>query len=772
MSLVRQLYYGMGALVVLTICISGFAVFETKTLATSFVEYRTTAKSSLVANELSEDLFEARMAAQKFRLNGDFSLTEEVQGNIAEVYESAELLSDYINTYPEGDALIPVPAMLERYEALLLEAVELRRKRNELVSKVAANGTDIRKKLSEIMESAFTDGDPQASFVAGTAMAELLLGRLYLERFLVDNSDASFERAQSELKAAQDRLQVLEGELQNPRRRELATQAEAGLAEFASDAFEIQQTINSRNARYQEMDQIGPDALSRSATVLDAVIAKQDTIGPMVAAQMRTAITVVIIVASLGAIIGIGMAIWTGKSASGKLNNITHVMTELSDGNLDSEIVHIDADHELARMNNAMVVFLENAKKSRKLEEEVKLAEEREREQREKNEARKSEEEKSKQAAAERERALEREKLETLQVFQADMDRVLSRAAAGDFEGKMSKDVDDPSLRELANVVNKVLLEMDKNISDVVEKIGGLANGDITVRIDGDREGAFLKMKNDFNAAMEAVSSSIGQVSMAVESVAGTAAELESASSSMARMAEHNAAAVEETSATVEEMSQSVKQVVDNASVANEATQKIQSRAGITQQIAEKTGASMEEMQVASSEIGRVVKVIEDIAFQINLLALNAGVEAARAGEAGRGFTVVASEVRSLAQRSQESVQEIKGVIDASTKSVNESVENVQQSQEAVLKILSDVDVVAKQIDEITGAVKEQATGINEVNRSLQSIDNNAQKTAAAIEEVSASNASLNSDAHSLTDAIGSFKGAESRTDRTSVEAA
>ena len=134
MSLVRQLYLGMGALLALTICISAFGVFQTRSLATDFVEYRTTAKSSQIANVLSENLFETRMAAQKFRLNGDFSLEEEVHGSIADVQESVGLLADHIKSYPEGEELTPVPEMLDRYQALLDEALELQRKRNELVA--------------------------------------------------------------------------------------------------------------------------------------------------------------------------------------------------------------------------------------------------------------------------------------------------------------------------------------------------------------------------------------------------------------------------------------------------------------------------------------------------------------------------------------------------------------------------------------------------------------------------------------------------------------
>ncbi|WP_299968451.1 methyl-accepting chemotaxis protein [uncultured Roseobacter sp.] len=157
--------------------------------------------------------------------------------------------------------------------------------------------------------------------------------------------------------------------------------------------------------------------------------------------------------------------------------------------------------------------------------------------------------------------------------------------------------------------------------------------------------------------------------------------------------------------------------------------------------------------------MNRVVKVIEDIAFQINLLALNAGVEAARAGEAGRGFSVVASEVRALAQRSQEAVQEISQVIDQNNQSVEAGVEQVALSREALEGIMSEVEVASGQISDIALAVEQQSVGIEEVNTAIRSIDTTAQTNAAALEEMTASSVSLSEEAKVLAETLGQFHG-------------
>ncbi|WP_262386667.1 hypothetical protein ROLI_042370 [Roseobacter fucihabitans] len=164
-------------------------------------------------------------------------------------------------------------------------------------------------------------------------------------------------------------------------------------------------------------------------------------------------------------------------------------------------------------------------------------------------------------------------------------------------------------------------------------------------------------------------------------------------------------------------------------------------------------------MTEASAQINHVVKVIKDIAFQINLLALNAGVEAAWAGEAGRGISVVASEVRALAQRSQEAVQEIRQVIDQNNQSVEAGVEQIGLSREALEGLIAEVEVASGQISDIATAAEQQSVEIDEVNTAIRSIDSTSQTNAATLEEMTASTVVLNEDAKTLAEALSQFYG-------------
>lgn len=457
--------------------------------------------------------------------------------------------------------------------------------------------------------------------------------------------------------------------------------------------------------------------------------------------------------------VGGGIAVWSGNRLGARIHALSTNMMDLAGGNLDINIELADNQHEIGKMTKAMAVFLENARTARDLDLEVREKERHEREREAADRAREAEHEKERRALETRERNAERARMQILEDFQKDMERVLGKAASGDFSDRMSNDIDDQALVGLADVINQLLEDTESNINDIVNSIGELSRGNLGIRMEGDRQGVFLRMKDDFNAGLTTLSTTMADILDSGQNVSATSSHLEKSSNEMAKRAEHNAAAIEETSTAVAQITASIRQVVANAKSADEATRKVRESADKTRAVSNETEASIGAMTEASEQINRVVKVIEDIAFQINLLALNAGVEAARAGEAGRGFSVVASEVRALAQRSQEAVQEISQVIEQNNQSVELGVEKVALSRKALEDIISDIAVASDQISEIARAVEQQSVGIEEVNATVTSIDKSAQTNAAALEEMTAASVSMNAEATTLAKALTHFHG-------------
>ena len=166
----------------------------------------------------------------------------------------------------------------------------------------------------------------------------------------------------------------------------------------------------------------------------------------------------------------------------------------------------------------------------------------------------------------------------------------------------------------------------------------------------------------------------------------------------------------------------------------------------------------MAAISESSRRIADIVGVIDGIAFQTNLLSLNAAVEAARAGEGGRGFAVVAAEVRNLALRSAEAAREIKALISDSTAKVDQGAERVDRAGRTMAGIVDAVQRVTAIMGEITAASSEQSSGITQVNRAVMHLDEATQQNAALVEEASAAAMSLQSQASGLAAAAAAFQ--------------
>lgn len=284
-----------------------------------------------------------------------------------------------------------------------------------------------------------------------------------------------------------------------------------------------------------------------------------------------------------------------------------------------------------------------------------------------------------------------------------------------------------------------------------------IAKGDLTVEIKPKSEKDLLSvsMLNMVNKLKEI----IGEVITASDNVASGSEELSASAEQMSQGATEQAASAEEASSTMEQAASNIRQNTDNALQ----TEKIAIKSS---QDAKEGGKSVTETVHAMKEIAGKISIIEEIARQTNLLALNAAIEAARAGEHGKGFAVVASEVRKLAERSQNAAGEI-------NKLSASSVQVAEQAGQMLDKMVPDIQKTAELVQEISAASKEQAVGVEQINKALQQLDQVIQQNASASEEMSSTSEELASQAQQLQEAISFFKiGDESGSRKSSLLAA
>jgi len=311
---------------------------------------------------------------------------------------------------------------------------------------------------------------------------------------------------------------------------------------------------------------------------------------------------------------------------------------------------------------------------------------------------------------------------------------------------------------KLSQGINELTDGIQRVFNDVGSTMQSMASGDLTNRITSDYEGVYLDCKNDINATIDKLSDIFGQVRESADFINNSSQEIASGNNNLSQRAEQQAANLEQTAASMEELTSTVRNNAENAKQADKV-------AGSAKELAEHGGtvvkaavSAMQEINESSNKIADIISVIDEIAFQTNLLALNASVEAARAGEQGRGFSVVATEVRNLAQRSATAARESKELIQNSVQKVRAGTEFVNQTGTALSEIVGSVKKVGDIVAEIASASAEQSAGIGQVNQAVSQMDEITQQNAALAEEASAASVSMSELSSGMVDLLSFFK--------------
>ncbi len=266
------------------------------------------------------------------------------------------------------------------------------------------------------------------------------------------------------------------------------------------------------------------------------------------------------------------------------------------------------------------------------------------------------------------------------------------------------------------------------------------------------------ELLNSFNDMKSKFSQMIKEILMSSEEIANAANELYQGSEDLAKRTEYQASSLEETASSMEEMASTIKSSAQNSVDGNNVM--IASRNAVAEggSVIADTAKMIEEVYESSAKIRDITKVIENIAFQTNILALNASVEAARAGDQGRGFAVVASEVRNLAQNSQASAKDITVLIEDIYEKINKSAEMARHSQEIFTDIEMKIEETSKIMSDISQTAVEQEAGVDQVNTAVTKMDNITQQNASLVEQSAAAAKSLLYQANNLEDLVSFFK--------------
>ncbi|WP_404465449.1 methyl-accepting chemotaxis protein [Vreelandella aquamarina] len=303
--------------------------------------------------------------------------------------------------------------------------------------------------------------------------------------------------------------------------------------------------------------------------------------------------------------------------------------------------------------------------------------------------------------------------------------------------------------------INKFLLSPLQRAVQICENI---AKGDLTSSIEdrGSNEiGRLYAAMDDMQERLEEMISTLNQSS---EAVASSSKQIAGGSQDLASRTEQQAAALQQTAASMDEISSIVRQNSDTAEQAERLTKEAAKKATSGKQASERTSQLMHELEETSHKVHDIIQVIDTIAFQTNILALNASVEAARAGEHGRGFAVVASEVRSLATKTSTSSKEIRELIEDISQRIVKGAEQTTRNGQGMADINTSIMQVTEMMQELALAAKEQDSGISQVSTAVSQMDAATQENVSLVEETSTASASLQDEAARLAVLVNEFK--------------
>ena len=341
----------------------------------------------------------------------------------------------------------------------------------------------------------------------------------------------------------------------------------------------------------------------------------------------------------------------------------------------------------------------------------------------------------------------------------SEIENAAIKMAEGDLNVKISYTSKD-ELGVLAAQVGRLIHKLQVIIEDENKFLAKMAEGDFTVDSTCEEAytGGFYPLLVSFRSIADKLNDTMLQISQSSSQVASGADQVSNGAQALAQGATEQAGSVQELAATIGEISNKVNQNADNARQASKAAGCVSAKMDVSKEKMQQMTRAMGDISSCSSEIGKIMKIIGDIAFQTNILALNAAVEAARAGAAGKGFAVVADEVRNLANKSTEASENISALIENSLAAVKNGTQIADDTAQSLIQAVNDVNEMTGIIEQISEASSDQADSIAQIIVGIDQISSVVQTNSATAEESAAASEELSSQSQLMKSLVGRFK--------------
>jgi methyl-accepting chemotaxis protein len=689
MSVKQKLLYGFGSIIAMIVILGGMGWFALSSSSSGFKEYREMAKDSVLTGRVQANLLMVRMNVKDYLNN---PIQKEIDEFNSYYDKTRGFMDEALKEIQKPTRAPMVKTMsddLNIYKESFLKVIEFMNKRNDVVNNnLDINGKKIENLLTAVMRSAKKDRDIDAALETAEGIRTLLLARLYAAKFIKSNAVADKERAMKEFDILEHELADIQKQIQNKKRISQLKEAVKLIKTYEHGLTDLVKIISDRNEIINnKLNKIGPKIAKIAEDVKLSIKKDQDRIGPEVQNSNDTFMTLITILSLIIIGISIMFAILIPKLVINSLESVSIGLVSFFDflnrKTKTANPIELDTSDEfgtMAKMVNENITSIQTTlKQDEELINEVK--------------------------------------------------QVVNKVEAGDLNVTVNGSTSNESLNELKSILNQMLNTLKTNVASDLNKVSNAlkeySNKNFTQKIDDNGE-----MAKSINHLIDIINTMLAENLKNGLTLDASSNILLKNVDTLNKNSNEAAASLEETAAALEEVTSNIlstnENVVKMANYANDVTK----ASGAGQDLANKTTTSMDEINEQVTAINEAITVIDQIAFQTNILSLNAAVEAATAGEAGKGFAVVAQEVRNLAARSAEAAKEIKDIVEKANQKANEGKTIANNMIEGYTGLNESITKTIDLIKDVESASKEQQSAIVQINDAVNSLDQQTQENA------------------------------------------